>query len=68
MARAVASGRAPAMSFSGPDLSPHVGLQRLLTQLLRALWWPALRPQADGSQPCRSSPVSLDFWREGVPL
>ena len=68
MARAVDRGGAPAMSFSGPDLGPHVGLQCRLTQLLRALWWPALHPQADRSQPCRSSPVSPDFWREGVPI
>ena len=46
----------------------HRVLNRRLTQLLRALWWPALHPQADRSQPCRSSPVSPDFWREGVPL
>lgn len=68
MARAVASGGAPAMSFSGPDLGSHVSLQHLLTQLLRALWWPALHPQADRSLPCRNSPVSPDFWRKGVPL
>ena len=46
----MASGGPPAMSTPGPDLGP-TGLQRLLTQLLRALWWLPCTPRQMGPSP-----------------